>query len=158
MEIKNSSLEEFYKEAAAFTGKDINSILPPGIHKEIGHFNIFDIAETISEVKKKNQMPYNRRAYYKISLIRGKNRAEYADKVIEINSNALLFATPKVPYHWVPLDGNQSGSFCVFTDAFLVQNKSGIRLDKLSIFQPGSYPVFEITKLQMIRQTRLRLF
>ncbi|RXG24157.1 helix-turn-helix domain-containing protein [Leeuwenhoekiella marinoflava] len=148
MDIKNISLEDFYKEAAAFTGKDINSILPPKIHKEIGHFNIFDIAETISEVKKKNQMPYNRRAYYKISLIRGKNRAEYADKVIEINANALLFATPKVPYHWVPLDENQQGHFCVFTDAFLMQSKSGINLDQLPIFKPGSLPVFEITDEQ----------
>nr|WP_128766889.1 helix-turn-helix transcriptional regulator [Leeuwenhoekiella polynyae] len=148
MDIKNTSLEDFYKEAAAFTGKDLNSILPPEIHKEIGHFNIFDIAETISEVKKKNQMPYNRRAYYKISLIRGKNRAEYADKVIEINANALLFATPKVPYHWVPLDENQQGNFCVFTDAFLMQSKSGIKLDQLPIFKPGSLPVFEITDEQ----------
>ncbi|WP_316931597.1 helix-turn-helix transcriptional regulator [Flavimarina sp. Hel_I_48] len=89
-------------------------------------------------------MPYNRRAYYKISLIRGKNRAEYADKIIEIEHNALLFATPKVPYHWVPLDENQQGTFCIFTDTFLGKNKSGLQLDKLPLFQPGSIPVFEI--------------
>ena len=47
-------------------------------------------------------MPYDRRAYYKISLIRGKNRVEYADRIIEIEENALLFATPKIPYNWVP--------------------------------------------------------
>ena len=115
-------LEEFYKEAAAFTGRDIDTLLPPGINKEIGHFNIFDISETIKQVKRKNIMPYNRRAYYKISLIRGKNRAEYADKVIDIEKNALLFATPKVPYHWFPLEENQAGSFCVFTDEFLIKN------------------------------------
>ena len=100
MDIKNITLEEFYREAANFTGRDIDSLLPPGINKEIGHFNVFDIAETIREVKRKKVMPYNRRAYYKISLIRGKNRAEYADKVIDIKTNALLFATPKVPYNW----------------------------------------------------------
>ncbi|MCP2937809.1 hypothetical protein NK983_34450, partial [Salmonella enterica subsp. enterica serovar Typhimurium] len=70
---------------------------------------MFDIAKTIEEVKRKSVMPYNRRAYYKISLIRGRNRAEYADKVVQIEKNALLFATPKVPYHWVPQDPNQSG-------------------------------------------------
>lgn len=90
-------------------------------------------------------MPYNRRAYYKISLIRGRNKAEYADKVIDVKRNALLYATPKVPYHWVPQDENQSGSFCVFTDEFLIKNKSGIVLDELPIFKPGGYPVFEIT-------------
>lgn len=142
--IKHTSLEEFYKDAALFTGKDINTLLPPGIHKAIGHFNVFDIAETIREVKKKAVMPYNRRAYYKISLIRGKNRAEYADKVIDVQNNALLFATPKVPYHWVPLDENQAGSFCVFTDEFLAKNKSGVLLDELPIFKSGGYPVFEI--------------
>ncbi len=145
MNIGKTSLEEFYKEAANFTGKDINALLPPGINKEVGHFNVFDIAETIKEVKRKQVMPYNRRAYYKISLIRGKNRAEYADKVIDVQKNALLFATPKVPYHWVPQDDNQAGSFCVFTDAFLIKNKSGVVLDDLPIFKSGGYPVFEIT-------------
>lgn len=146
--IKNTSLDEFYQQAAVFTGKDVNSLLPPGIHKEIGHFNVFDISETIKEVKQKQVMPYNRRAYYKISLIRGKNRAEYADKIIDISKNALLFASPKIPYHWYPLDEHQSGSFCVFTDAFLVKNKSGIVLDELPIFKAGGYPVFELTDQQ----------
>jgi len=146
MSIQNQTLDDFYTEIAGLMGKDVNSLLPPGISKkEIGHFNVFDISDTIKMVKQKNMMPYNRRAYYKISLIRGKNRAEYADKVIEIKKNALLFATPKVPYNWIPLDENQSGSFCVFTDAFLIKTKSGVVLDDLPIFKAGGYPVFEIT-------------
>lgn len=144
-QIRTKSLEEFYEEAVKFTGRDINALLPPGIHREIGHFNVFDISETIKEVKQRNIMPYNRRAYYKISLIRGKNRAEYADKIIDVEKNALLFATPKVPYHWYPLDENQSGSFCVFTADFLIKNKVGVVLDELPIFKSGGYPVFEIT-------------
>ncbi|GAO42911.1 helix-turn-helix domain-containing protein [Flavihumibacter petaseus] len=143
--IRQTSLDEFYQEAAVFLGKDIDQLLPPGITKEIGHFNVFDIAATIREVKEKGVMPYNRRAYYKISLIRGKNRAEYADKVIEIDRNALLFATPKVPYHWLPQKGPQSGSFCVFTEDFLVKSKSGVEPDELPIFQPGGLPVFQIS-------------
>lgn len=146
--IKSKSLEDFYQEAAGFTGKDISALLPPGINKEIGHFNIFDIADTLRKVRRKQAMPYDRRAYYKISLIRGKNRAEYADKVMDVKENALLFATPKVPYHWIPQDENQSGAFCVFTDAFLEKNKSGVVLDKLPIFKSGGYPVFEITDEQ----------
>lgn len=146
--IENRTLEDFYEEAADFTGRDIQSLLPPGINKEIGHFNIFDVAETIRKVQSKQVMPYDRRAYYKISLIRGKNQAEYADKVIQIEKNALLFATPKVPYHWIPQDENQAGSFCVFTDEFLVKNKSGVVLDDLPIFRSGGYPVFEITDEQ----------
>lgn len=143
--IKSTSLEEFYKEAAAFTGKDIAALLPPGINKEIGHFNIFDIAETIAEVKRKSVMPYSRRAYYKISLIQGRSRAEYADKVIDIQKNALLFATPKVPYHWLPEDDNMKGYFCIFTEDFLTKSKSGVELDDLPIFRSGGYPVFQLS-------------
>jgi len=144
--IKSKSIEEFYEEAVLFTGKDIAALLPPGIHKEIGHFNVFDIAQTIEEVKRKSVMPYDRRAYYKISLIQGNSRAEYADRVFDTEGQALLFATPKVPYHWVPKDATLSGYFCIFTDAFLTKGKSGVELDDLPIFQAGGYPVFQISE------------
>jgi AraC-like DNA-binding protein len=143
--IQNTTLDEFYKQAEIFTGRDMSSLLPSGINKEIGHFNVFDIYETVRQLKQKQIMPYNRRAYYKISLIRGKNRAEYADKVIVTEKNALLFATPKIPYHWVPLDENQSGFFCVFTDEFVTRNKTGVLLDYLPLFKSGGYPIFEIS-------------
>jgi AraC-like DNA-binding protein len=131
------TIEEFYKQTAA--------LIPEGINKEIGHFNVFKIDELMARLSKKSVMPYNRRAYYKISMISGRNRAEYADKVIDIEKNALLFATPKIPYHYVPLDDDQFGYFCVFTSDFLIQNKSGVVLDDLPIFQPRGYPIFQLT-------------
>jgi AraC family transcriptional regulator, transcriptional activator of pobA len=143
-EIKSTTLEDFYREAAEFRGQEIQTLLPPDINTEIGHFNVFDIAETYEQVRRKSVMPYNRRAYYKISLINGRSRAEYADKVIDIEKNALLFASPKVPYHWIPQD-NLTGFFCIFNDEFLVRNKSGVVLDDLPIFRAGGYPVFQIT-------------
>lgn len=142
--IAHTSLEDFYREMTAKLGKRLEDIFPKGLHKDIGHFNVFDIAQTIEKVKTTAEMPYNRRKYYKISLIRGKNRAEYADKVISIKQNALLFATPKVPYHWIPEDAEQSGSFCVFTEDFLFKERSYNSLEGLPIFQPGGVPVFEI--------------
>jgi AraC family transcriptional activator of pobA len=142
--IKTTSLEEFYKDAAVFTGRELESLLPPDINKEIGHFNIFDIAETIEKVKQKAAMSYNRRAYYKISLIQGKSTAEYADKVIAIDKAAMLFASPRVPYNWVPEDAGMKGFFCIFTPEFLVKSKSGVELDELPIFQSGGYPVFQV--------------
>jgi len=90
-------------------------------------------------------MPYNRREYYKISLISGRNRAEYADKVIDIEKNTLLFATPKIPYNWLPQDHDQHGYFCIFTTDFLIPAKSGVVLDDLPIFNPTGYPVFQLT-------------
>lgn len=144
--IKNTSLQDFYKEVAIFMGKGIEELFPPDIHKEIGHFNVFDIRETYKDVKQKMIMPYNRRAYYKISMIYGKNIAEYADKVIPIHKSALFFGTPKIPYHWIPQDDDQSGSFCVFTSEFMSKGKSGVILDELPIFRPGAYPLFELTE------------
>lgn len=132
-----TTLEEFYKETSG--------LIPEGINKEIGHFNVFKIDEMIANTAKKGVMPYNRRAYYKISLIRGRNKAEYADKVINIEKNALLFATPKIPYHYIPQDDDQSGYFCIFTHDFLTRPKSGVVLDDLPIFRPGGYPIFQLS-------------
>ncbi|WP_316810806.1 helix-turn-helix transcriptional regulator [Pedobacter heparinus] len=132
-----TSLEEFYQQTAL--------LIPDGINKEIGHFNVFKLDELLARKKDKMVMPYNRRAYYKISMISGRNQAEYADKVIDIEKNCLLFATPKIPYNWLPQDDNQSGNFCIFTPDFLVQNKSGVQLEQLPIFQPGGYPVFQLS-------------
>ena len=135
--MKPTSIEEFYKETAF--------LIPEGISKEIGHFNVFKIADLIAHFKIRPVMPYNKRLYYKISLINGKNKAEYADKVIDIEKYALLFGTPKVPYHYLPQDDKQSGYFCIFTEDFLIKNKSGVVLDELPIFMPGGYPVFNIS-------------
>lgn len=146
--INNTTLDDFYQEIATSTGLPLSQLLPQDIHKEIGHFNVFDISRTFKEVKQNHIMPYNRRSYYKISCIRGKNKAEYADKVIDIKKNALLFATPKVPYHWIPLDEHQGGTFCVFTAEFLLKNKTGVTLDELPIFKSGGHPVFEISDEQ----------
>ena len=134
------TIEDFYKQTS--------SIFPEGINKEIGHFNVFRIDDMIIHSAKNRAMPYNRRAYYKISMIRGRNKAEYADKVIHIEKNALLFATPKIPYNYVPLDDDQTGLFCIFTPEFLVQTKSGTVLDDLPIFQPGGYPIFQVSDEQ----------
>lgn len=139
------SVDEFYQQITATSETDVRSLLPAGINKEIGHFNVFDLAELIPQMQGKHVMPYNRRAYYKISLISGRNRAEYADKVIDIETSALLFATPKVPYHWLPKDTNQAGYFCIFTAEFLMQAKSGVVLDELPIFKPGGCPVFQLS-------------
>ncbi|PZP51366.1 MAG: AraC family transcriptional regulator [Pseudopedobacter saltans] len=143
---KLTSLSEFYHEISEILGKNVEEILPQGIQKDIGHFNVFSIADTIKKQKMDGQMPYNRRAYYKISLISGPCVAEYADKTIEVEDYALLFATPRVPYHWIPKDESLSGTFCVFTEDFLMKQKTGILIDELPIFKPGGFPIFKLSK------------
>ena len=143
--MKATSLDEFYQQTATIADTSLDTLLPDGIRKEVGYFNVFDQKDLLKDTREKTVMPYDRRAYYKISLINGRNRAEYADKVIDIAQNALLFATPKVPYNWVPQDQNQSGHFCIFTEPFLIQAKSGVVLDDLPIFKAGGYPIFQVS-------------
>ncbi|WP_281227440.1 helix-turn-helix domain-containing protein [Flavobacterium aquiphilum] len=144
--MKSKSIDEFYQEISGGNDQDSSGLLPKDIQKEIGHFNVFNIKELYERLQEKSFMPYDRRAYYKISLIRGKNRVEYADRTIDIEKQALLFATPKIPYNYLPLDTQQSGHFCVFTGEFLTKDKSGIDLDRLPIFQTDGYPVFQLTE------------
>ena len=142
--MKPFSVDEFYEQISLFA-KDQASLLPPDIKKDIGHFNVFDVEEIAKKIKQKPVMLYNRRDYFKISLMSGRSRVEYADKVIDIEEHALLFASPKVPYHWLPKDVNQAGHFCIFTDDFLTPAKSSIALDELPIFKSGGYPVFQVS-------------
>ena len=146
--MKAVSLNTFYDQMATLTSTAPNALLPSGIQREIGHFNVFNLADLIPPGRKKLVMPYDRRAYYKISLIKGRHRAEYADKVIAVERHALLFATPQVPYHWVPLDKQQAATFCIFTPDFLRPATSGVVLDELPIFQAGAYPIFEVSEEQ----------
>jgi AraC family transcriptional regulator, transcriptional activator of pobA len=136
-----TSIQGFYAET--------NNPLPEGISDQIGHFNVFDTAKVFEKVKATKVMPYNRRDYYKISLIKGHNRAEYADKTIEIEQAALLFATPKIPYNWQPLGDEQSGHFCIFTETFLSHAKSGVVLNNLPLFQASGYPVFQVSEAEI---------
>jgi AraC-like DNA-binding protein len=142
-----TTIEQFYKDSAV--------LFPAGVNKEIGHFNVFKIDDFIARVNKKGAMPYDRRAYYKISLIKGRNRAEYADKVIDIEKQALLFATPRIPYNYRPQDDDQGGYFCIFTDEFMTPAKSGMILEDLPLFQPGGYPVFQLSAAESEELTAL---
>lgn len=147
--MNNTSLEEFYKKVASVTEGGIDFLLPHGLSTRNGHINVLNVEDLISRYKGGDKrMPYNRKLYYKISLVCGKSIAEYADKVIGIEKNALVYGTPKIPYNWVPQDEVQAGYFCIFTSDFLVSAKTGFVLDELPIFRSGGFPVFEITDKQ----------
>ncbi|GAB3227763.1 helix-turn-helix transcriptional regulator [Algoriphagus aestuariicola] len=133
-------LSEFYKE--------INQAPPSALKTNIGHFNIFDVRELYLKAKGKPPMTYNRRTYHKISLIHGKNRIEYADEIINVEDYALLFSTPRVPYHYLPQDLNQEGFFCVFSDSFLPKSSDGSGFEELPIFHSDFHPVFLLDKSQ----------
>ncbi|MHA7058828.1 helix-turn-helix domain-containing protein [Aquimarina sp. M1] len=129
---KTLKLEEFYSEKLNWVPKNLKT--------EIGHFNVFNIEEFAGIDPK--PMPYSRKDYYKISLIIGKSKVYYADKVIEINNQGLLFANPLIPYNWEQVDIQLSGYFCVFTESFFNQYTD---LSKYPVFQPDKNHIFNLT-------------
>lgn len=133
--MKNTTtLSEFYAQ--------IKTDNPHIATDQLGHFNIFEIEKVRKRMAGFPEMPYDKRTYFKISLINGSNKVEYADKTLAIDQYGLLFATPKIPYNYNPTNDEQSGYFCVFTYDFLASEK----MDALPVFGQGATPVFEITK------------
>lgn len=143
-----TAIKDFYKDICGGACQELNFFLDDQNNHDLGHFNVFNIEDMYCSTKKGGGMPYNRRTYYKISLVKGRNRVEYADKVLEIQDQAVLFATPKIPYRYIPADQNQAGHFCVFTPDFMPKSKTGLAIDKLPIFSPQSDFVFKISTAQ----------
>ena len=140
--MKPLPLEELYDKLAPGAS---GTLLPPGIQHEVGHFNVFSVEDLMLGYHTKPPMAFDRRAFYKISLVGGRSRVEYADKVVEVDEQALWFATSQVPYRWLPHDPAQTGYFCIFTDEFLLPAKGRAGLDELPIFQPGGQSVLMVS-------------
>jgi AraC family transcriptional activator of pobA len=148
--MKNEGIREFYKSIFADSGYQLDDFLDNKSSNDMGHFNVFDILKFYYSGSKKSAMTYNRRLYYKISLIKGKNLVEYADKTVLIDKQGILFATPKIPYRYTPQAKEQSGFFCVFTKEFLSKSKTGLLIDELPIYQPNSDFVYQLNDEQYL--------
>lgn len=142
------SIREFYKDIFDDKCQLTENFLNEQNNNDIGHFNVFNIADMYTICKSKPPMPYNRRTYYKISLINGHNLVEFADKEIEIKQKGVLFASPKIPYRYTPQDDNQSGYFCVFTADFMNKSKTAFHIDSLPIFNSKGDFIYQISDEQ----------
>jgi AraC-like DNA-binding protein len=114
--------------------------MPENLKNEIGHFNIFKLEPFIPGVPV--SIPYKRRDYYKIMLVMGNSQVHFADKVLEIEKQALSFSCPQIPYKWEHLDNVRSGVYCVFNSHFFSQFGN---IQQYAVFQPNGEHVFELT-------------
>lgn len=130
------SLEAFYKRKF--------ELLPENLGKDIGHFNLFHIAP-FREGKVKS-VPYRRRDFYKIMLLKGNSRVYFADQVFSIKKQALAFSNPLIPYKWEQLDKLYDGVYCVFNPQFFHQYH---QFAEYEIFQPGGNHIFELSDEQV---------
>jgi AraC family transcriptional regulator, transcriptional activator of pobA len=125
-----------------FYQKNLNWV-PENLKTGIGHFNVFRFEEFVGKHAK--SVPYSRRDYFKVSLIIGHTKINYADKTLVIQKQGLLFSNPQIPYNWERLDGQRGGYVCVFTSDFFYQFG---KLNDYTVFQPGGNPVFELNDEQ----------
>ena len=142
--MKSLPLTELYAKLAPEAGATPGAPLLLDTQREVGHFNVFNVADLMLGSRNRPPMTFDRRAFYKISLIRGRSRVEFADQAVEVEGCALWFATSRVPYRWLPHDVEQTGYFCVFTDEFLPPANGGVVLAELAVFQPGGCPVVQL--------------
>ena len=84
---KSESLADFYKNKLNW--------MPEQIRNEIGHFNVFRLEPFTGENAK--PVPYKRRDYYKIMLVVGNSKVHFADRVVEVQKQALSFSNPQIP-------------------------------------------------------------
>jgi AraC-like DNA-binding protein len=133
---KIETIEEFYKRKFDW--------IPDNLKNEIGHFNVFSLEPFVGD--KAQPVPYKRRDYYKIMLVRGNSKVHFADKVVEVKKQALSFSNPHIPYKWEHLDNIRSGFFCIFNQHFFHQYGN---LNQYSVFQPNGTHIFELSDEQV---------
>ncbi|WP_324672249.1 helix-turn-helix transcriptional regulator [Hymenobacter sp. GOD-10R] len=145
-----TALTTLYQELAPCTSSDLSTLLPGGIQREVGHFNVFNLADFWESTSLRPGTPYTCRSFYKISLLRSRSHAEYADQSIDIEPDALVFSTPKVPFQWQPTE-TQQGHCCLFTAEFMLPVLGGLTPDELPLFRADNYPVFQLTPAEAAR-------
>ena len=128
---KAETLQEFYKRKFAE--------VPGTFTSEIGHFNLFRL-EPFVEGKPTN-IPYRRRDFYKIMLVKGQSEVHFADKTIAIKKQGLSFSNPQIPYKWEHLDKIREGVYCIFDQQLF--HEYG-RLTQYEVFQPNGKHIFEL--------------
>lgn len=132
---KSESLEEFYN-------RKFNST-PGSFGSEIGHFNLFHLEPLVEG--KPTVIPYKRRDFYKIMLVKGGSKVHYADRIYEVKKQALSFSNPMIPYKWEHLDRIREGVYCIFNPQLFHQFG---QFQQYEVFQPQGIHLFELTEEQ----------
>ncbi|MDW7694431.1 AraC family transcriptional regulator [Flammeovirgaceae bacterium SG7u.111] len=145
---KSESVKDFYNRIAISDTETKPHLLT---NKDGGHFNVYKR----SDIACKNYSPYNRRDFYKISLIKGTGTLHYANQWIEVKQNTLLFSNPNIPYSWEAKSAEQSGYFCLFTKEFATSNHQNDSFLQYPLFKVGGNPVFFLDNDQTERVSSL---
>jgi AraC-like DNA-binding protein len=101
-------------------------------------------------------MPFNRRDFYKISLlVEGQGTIIYPGRRVCVMDHALVFSNPMIPYAYDSVSRGEKGYFCLFPEEFINQQ---LKIDSLShspLFKVGGNPVLfpDVVSTAIIRNT-----
>lgn len=119
--------EAYFKQGAPW--------LPDDLKKEIGLFNVFHFNP--GQDGSPPNLPYTRKDYYKITLIKGSGKSIflYADREIEIENYSIIFFNLQIPYGWTQKEKFSDGFACLFDQKFFPfrrysQMSTFLRIDK----------------------------
>jgi AraC-like DNA-binding protein len=110
-----------------------------------GQFNVFERMALPGKC-----MSYNKRDFYKVSLVVGTGVLRYANRDIIIDRPALLFSNPLMPYSWEAVSEKQAGYSCIFTEAFLKNRDRNIFHPRFPLFSVSSHPVYFLNEQQQV--------
>lgn len=128
-----------------FYNAELNWI-PENLKNGIGNFNVFRFKGNVG--KSLGPLQFIRKDFYKISLLMGKWRIHFGERVVNTGNWALLFSNPLITYKWEPIGASPDGYCCLFNASFF--NNFG-RLQEYPLFQPGADPVFELSQKEGLR-------
>ncbi|MBF9140677.1 helix-turn-helix domain-containing protein [Hymenobacter properus] len=149
-----SALAALYQELAPCTSLDLNALLPGGIQREVGHFNLFNLADFWETSRLRPGTSYPCRTFYKISLLQSRSSADYGGRTIAIAPDTLVFSSPKEVFQWRPAE-RQVGHMCLFTAEFLLPVLGGLTIEELPLFRADGYLVFQLTPAETARATAI---
>jgi AraC-like DNA-binding protein len=132
---KSETLNGLYNMKKDCSSADFNT--------EAKHFNLFHLEPW--ELGSPTVIPYRRRDFYKLMLVKGNSSVLYADKEFEVKKQALSFSNPMIPYQWRHLDGKREGVYCIFSKDFFQQFP---QFQQYEVFQTHGTHLFELTDEQ----------
>ncbi|MFD2555494.1 helix-turn-helix domain-containing protein [Sphingobacterium tabacisoli] len=134
------TLEDYYKRLSH-------------LHDSNGEINDFEIGKSHFNISPRKycdfKTPYNRRDFYKISLIIGKGWFKYGKHELYIDRPVLFLPALNIPYSWVCDTNQQEGYFCLFNQEFFSGSQAFEPFKKTSLFKEWSKPIIFLDEEQL---------
>ena len=106
------------------------------------HFNVLKRDNCLSA------FPFQRRDYYKISLVYGKAILYTANGEVAIDQYAIIFSNPNVKFGWKALSNEKNGYICLFNEQYLSTELRKEFKKLYELFKNSIYPLIFLDKEQ----------